>query len=56
MGFPNLQIITKVGGNVHSRGGGVQIQESIDTCIGWAKDWQMQFNLRKCKVLEMVEE
>ena len=36
-----------------SRGGGDQIQESIDTCIDWAKDWQMEFNLRKCKVLGM---
>ena len=34
-----------------SRGGGEQIQESIDTCIDWAKDWQMEFNLSKCKVL-----
>ena len=34
---------TKLGGKVDSRGGGDQIQESIDTC----KDWQMQFNLSK---------
>ena len=32
---------TKVGGKVDSRGGGDQIWESIDTCIDWAKDWQM---------------
>ena len=44
---------TKLGGKVDSRGGGDQIQESIDTCIDWAKDWQMQFNLSKCKVLGM---
>ena len=36
-----------------TRGGGDQIQESIDTCIDWAKDWQMEFNLSKCKVLGM---
>ena len=36
-----------------SRGGVEQIQESIDTCMDWAKDWQMEFNLSKCKVLEM---
>ena len=34
-----------------AEGGGNQIQESIDTCIDWAKDWQMQFNLSKCEVL-----
>ena len=38
--FPNLQM-TQVGGKVYSRGGSEQIQESIDTCIDWAKDWQM---------------
>ena len=32
---------TKLGGEVDSRGGGEQIQESIDTCIDWAKDWQI---------------
>ena len=32
---------TKLGGEVESRGGGDQIEESIDTCIDWAKDWQM---------------
>ena len=44
---------TKLGGKVDSRGGGEQIQESIDTCTDWAKDWQMEFNLSKCKVLRM---
>ena len=44
---------TKLGGKVDSRGGGDQIQESIDTCIDWEKDWQMEFNLSKCKVVGM---
>ena len=34
-----------------SRGSGDQIQESIDTCIDWAKDWKIEFNLSRCKVL-----
>ena len=46
---------TKLGGNVDSGGGGDQIQESIDTCTDWEKDWQMEFNLSKCKVLGMGE-
>ena len=29
---------TKLGGKVGSRGGGDQIQESIETCIDWGKD------------------
>ena len=45
--------VTKLGGKVDSRGGGDKIQESIDTCIDWTKDWQMEFNLSKCKVLWM---
>ena len=44
---------TKLGGMVDNRRVGDQIQESIDTCIDWAKDWQMEFNLSKCKVLWM---
>ena len=28
-----------------------QIQESRDTFIDWAKDWQMQFNMRKYKMM-----
>ena len=44
---------TKLRGEVDSRGGGDQIQESIDTGIDWAKDWQIQFKLSKCKVLGM---
>ena len=44
---------TKLGGEVDSRGVGDQIQESIDTCIDWAKDWQREFNLSKGKVLGM---
>ena len=44
---------TTLGGKVDSRGGGDKIQESIGTCIDLAKDWQMQINLSKCKVLGM---
>ena len=44
---------TKLGGKVDIRGGGDLIQESIDICIDWAKYWQMQFNLGKCKVFGM---
>ena len=42
-----------LGDKVDNRGGDDQIQESIDTCIDWTKDWQMEFNLSKCKVLGM---
>ena len=32
---------TQLGGEVDSRGGGDQIQESVDTCLDWANDWPM---------------
>ena len=51
--FSKLADDTKLGGKVDSRGGGDQIQESVDTLIDWVKDWQMEFNLSKCKVLGM---
>ena len=31
----------KLGGKVDSIGGGDQIQESIDTCMDWDRDWKM---------------
>ena len=31
----------------------LEVRWSIDTCIDWAKAWQMEFNLNKCKVLGM---
>ena len=34
-------------------GGNDLIQQSIDTLIYWETDWQMQFNVIKCKVLGM---
>uniref|UniRef100_A0A8C4NI98 Reverse transcriptase domain-containing protein n=1 Tax=Eptatretus burgeri TaxID=7764 RepID=A0A8C4NI98_EPTBU len=44
---------TKLGGEVDSRGDGDQIKETIDTCIVWEKDWQIEFNLIKWKVFGM---
>ena len=44
---------TKLGGKVDSRGGGDQIRESIDTCIDWTKDREMQFKRNKGNVLGM---
>ena len=51
--FSKFAEVTKLGGKVDSRGGGDPIQEGIDTCIDWGKDWQMEFNLSKCKVFGM---
>ena len=28
-----------------------QLQEHIDKCTEWAKQWMMEFNVAKCKVL-----
>ena len=34
---------------------GDQIEESRDTFMDWTKDWQMQFNMSKCKVDGMLK-
>ena len=31
--------------------GGEQLQEDLDKCTEWAKQWMMEFNVSKCKVL-----
>ena len=31
--------------------GGEQLQEDLDKCTEWAKQWMMEFNVAKCKVL-----
>ena len=31
----------------------IRFRRSIDTCMDWGKNWQMKFNLSKCKVLGM---
>ena len=31
--------------------GGEQLQEDLDKCTKWVKQWMMEFNVAKCKVL-----
>ena len=31
--------------------GGKQLQEDLDKCAEWTKQWMMEFNVAKCKVL-----
>ena len=42
---------TKLYTEVTKEEGGEQLQEDPDKCTEWAKQWMMEFNVAKCKVL-----
>eukprot|EP00061_Rhincodon_typus_P010066 g34065.t1 len=42
---------TKIGGVVDSQEGYLREQRDFDQMGWWAEEWQMEFNLDKCKVL-----
>ena len=42
---------TKLYTEVTKEEGGEQLQEDLDKCTEWAKQWMMEFNVSKCKVL-----
>ena len=44
---------TKAGRVVDTEDGVASVQKDLDCFSKWAKDWQMQFNVGKCKVLHL---
>ena len=42
---------TKLYIEVTKEEGGEQLQEDLDKCTEWVKQWMMEFNVAKCKVL-----
>ena len=42
---------TKIGGIVDSEEGYLRLQQDLDQLGQWADEWQMEFNLDKCKVI-----
>ena len=42
---------TKLYTEVTKEEGGEQLQDDLDKCTEWAKQWMMEFNVAKCKVL-----
>ena len=42
---------TKLYTELTNEEGGEQLQEDLDKCTEWAKQWMMEFNVAKCKVL-----
>ena len=44
---------TKAGRVVDTEEGAASVQKDLDNFSGWARDWQMQFNVGKCKVLHL---
>ena len=41
---------TKLYTEVTKEEGGEQLQEDLDKCTEWAKQWMMELNMVKCKV------
>jgi len=44
---------TKVFGVVNNSGDGQRLQQDLSTLFKWSHDWQMLFNIEKCKVLHI---
>ena len=43
---------TKIGGIVDSEEGDLGLQRDLDQLGQWADEWQMEFNLDKCEVMQ----
>jgi hypothetical protein len=44
---------TKIGREINSEEDSLSLQVDLDRVLKWSKDWQMQFNADKCKVLRL---
>ena len=44
---------TKIFGTVNGGGDGGKLQRDLDRLIQWSMEWQMQFNVKKCKVMHI---
>jgi hypothetical protein len=44
---------TKLGQKVGDQGKCKQLQEALDNLCGWADKWNMEFNVKKCKVVHL---
>jgi len=42
---------TKIFGKVNTASDGLKLQKDLQTLIKWSVDWQMQFNVKKYKVM-----
>jgi len=42
---------TKIFGKVNTAFDGLKPQKDLQTLIKWSVDWQMDFNVKKCKVM-----
>ena len=46
---------TKLFGKVQSEVDYIGIQEDLQRLSDWSKEWQMEFNVEKCKVMQKLE-
>jgi len=43
----------KVFGNINHVSDSIKLQEDLNELFNWSQDWQMKFNVDKCKVMHM---
>ena len=44
---------TKISSKVTTTADKLQFQSNLDTLVSWSKQWQMKFNVDKCKILHI---
>jgi len=44
---------TKVFAKISSAYDAISLQKDLDKLFQWAREWQMEFNMKKCKVMNM---
>ena len=44
---------TKIFGRVRGHEDCLELQRDLDRLLGWAEEWQMAFNIKKCKVMRV---
>ena len=44
---------TKIFGRVRGYEDSLKLQRDLDRLLGWAEEWQMAFNIKKCKVMHV---
>ena len=47
---------TRIGGIVDSEEGYLELQRDLDQLGQWAEEWQMEFNLDKYEVMQLIDQ
>ena len=44
---------TKIIGKINTASDGLKLQKDLQRLIRWSVEWQMQFNVKKCKAMHI---